>query len=52
MARIASLIDTKAEEFRANASQMRALDWDGPLDPDELLLDTKLFAPPEQDLIE
>lgn len=37
---------------RRSASQVQALDWDGPLDPAQLNLLPELFPPPTADLIE
>jgi uncharacterized protein (TIGR03083 family) len=42
----------RAMTGRRSRAQMRAMDWDGALDPETLILDTNLFAPPERDLIE
>ena len=42
----------RAMTGRRSHAQVRALDWDGPLDPDALNLEPKLFMPPAADLIE
>jgi uncharacterized protein (TIGR03083 family) len=42
----------RAMTGRRSRAQMRALDWDGSLEPDALLLDTNIFEPPADDLLE
>jgi hypothetical protein len=42
----------RAMTGRRSVAQMRALDWDGPFDPEELVLARGLFEPPTADLVE
>jgi hypothetical protein len=42
----------RAMTGRRSAAQIRALDWDGPLDAEELVLARPLFTPPTVDLVE
>ena len=43
---------SRALTGRRSHAQMAALDWDGPLDPGELVLAPGLFDPPAADLVE
>jgi uncharacterized protein (TIGR03083 family) len=42
----------RAMTGRRSRAQLRAMAWEGPLDPEELLLSPVIFSLPEQDLVE
>jgi len=42
----------RAMTGRRSRAQMHAMSWDGPLDPEALLLAVAIFTPPEHDLVE
>ncbi|MBM3672043.1 MAG: maleylpyruvate isomerase family mycothiol-dependent enzyme [Actinobacteria bacterium] len=42
----------RAATGRRSVAQLRAMDWDGPFEPEQLVVSTAIFTPPANDLLE